>query len=267
MDLRLKGKTALVTGSSDGIGVAIAHTLAGEGATVIVHGRNAERADAVARDIRAAGGIAHVATGMLDSDASVAVVFEAAVAAAGAPDILVNNAGIYRALNWLDVDPAQWLDIYNANVVSIVRLVRLAVPAMRERGWGRVIQIASVAASVAPPGLSDYAASKAALVSLSVSLAKALANTGITVNTVSPGPVVTPNWNVWALDEARRRGWGTDLDAIKQRMLQEMFVNPSGRLGVPEDIAAAVAYLASPLAGYVNGSNLRVDGGSNPTVN
>jgi 3-oxoacyl-[acyl-carrier protein] reductase len=141
MDLNLRGKRALVTGSSAGIGAEIARVLAQEGASVVIHGRNAERANKFAAEIRAAGGAAAVALGELTDDAQAERVAHEAEAAFGGVDILVNNAGSYPITAWWDTPPDVWLETYNTDVVAGVRLVKLLVPGMIERGWGRVIQI------------------------------------------------------------------------------------------------------------------------------
>jgi 3-oxoacyl-[acyl-carrier protein] reductase len=137
---------------------------------------------------------------------------------------------------------------------------------MRASGWGRVIQIGTGEAVNPFPFMPDYAASKAALVNLTVSLAKHLDRTGITVNTVSPGIVVTPGVEAFYRAEAARRGWGEDWTGIEARILSEILANPTGRLGRPEEVASLVAFVASPLAGYINGANLRIDGGSTAVI-
>jgi 3-oxoacyl-[acyl-carrier protein] reductase len=265
VDLQLDGKRALVTGSSTGIGAAIACRLAAEGATVLIHGRRAEAVDKLVDQIAAAGG---QATGVLGDLATETGVRQVVAAGLGSGvDILVNNAGGYANSTWDLATPEDWLGRYDSNVVAAVRLIRALTPGMRERGWGRIVQIASGEATAPFATMPDYAATKAALVNLSVSLAKHLARTGITVNTVSPGIVVTDGVERFYRQVAAERGWGDDWATIEAGVLREVLDNPAGRLGRPEDVADPVAYLASPLAGYVNGANLRVDGGSTPSVN
>jgi 3-oxoacyl-[acyl-carrier protein] reductase len=268
MDLQLKGKRAVVTGSSSGIGEAIAKLLAKEGATVIVHGRRKAEAERVAAEIASAGGKAVVALGDLASDAGADAVAKTVNSAVGGADILVNNAGAFPQGPWLESTAAEWSDLYNQNVGSMVRLITRLVPGMKQRGWGRVIALASGVAVMPFPAMASYSATKAANINLAVSLAKDLAGTGITSNAVSPGMIVTPGVVDMLKGMAPQLGIpADDLPALESFAVKNMVPNPSARLGRVEDIAAAVAFLASPLAGYINGTNLRVDGGTVPTVN
>ncbi len=268
MDLQLVGKRAVVSGSSSGIGEAIAKFLAAEGASVVVHGRREAEAKRVATEIGAAGGRAVVALGDLSTDAGADAVAKATIDALGGADILVNNAGAFPQGAWLDSDAAEWTDLYNQNVGSMVRLITRLVPGMKQRRWGRVISIASGVATMPFGDMANYSATKAANVNLALSLAKALAGTGITSNAVSPGMVMTPGVEEMLRGMAPQIGLpADDLAALEQFAVKNMVPNPSARLGRVEDIAAAVTFLSSPLAGYINGANLRVDGGTVPTVN
>jgi NAD(P)-dependent dehydrogenase (short-subunit alcohol dehydrogenase family) len=268
MDLQLSSKRAVVTGSSSGIGEAIAKMLAAEGASVVVHGRRESEALRVAAEIRAAGGQAVVALGDLGTDAGADAVARAAQDTFDGADILVNNAGAFPQRPWLESSADEWNDLYNQNVGSMVRLITRLVPSMKRRGWGRVISIASGVATTPFADMGSYSATKAANINLAVSLAKALAGTGITSNAVSPGMILTPGVEEMLRGMAPKVGLpADDLAALEQFAVKNLVPNPSGRIGRVEDIAAAVAFLASPLAGYINGANIRVDGGTVGTVN
>jgi len=268
MDLQLKGRRALVTGSSSGIGEAIARMLAQEGGVVAVHGRNRERAEQVAADIHAAG----VAIGDLSTDEGAAAVHAQARAALGGNiEILINNAGGSSTGNSsrppIDITPEQWISNYHANALSSVRMCRHAVPDMVAAGWGRVIQVSS-AVAVQPNNLgSDYSGAKAALNNFTVSLAGSLKGVGVTVNTVSPGIIMVDGMIRWG---RQRYGDSTlSIEEITRRMAADRIFDlpPVGRLGTPQDLAVVVCMLASPLSGYVTGANYRVDGGQIRSVN
>jgi len=270
MDMQLNGKVALVTGSSSGIGIGIAHTLAAEGVSVVVHGRDAARTQATADAIVANGGSARIAVGDLQTDAGADKVAAEALAAFGQVDILVNNAGgrgAGKPLTFFDITPDMWNDTYNANVTSAVRMIHRLAPAMRERGWGRVIQLASLAGQTSSGGVMEYGASKAAVVNLSLGLSKVLANTGVTVNTISPGMILTGALEGWLDAVAAQRGLGTDRDKAARWVLDNSLKQTVDRLGNPEDIGFAVTFLCSPRGNFVNGANIRVCGGASPSIN
>jgi len=267
MDLRLTGKRAIVTGSSSGIGEGIAKTLAREGAAIVVQGRNEQATRRVQHEIEAAGGKAIVAIGDLSTDDGAKRVAEKALTEFGAIDVLVNNAGTFQVRGWADTTAQQWLELFNQNVISMVRMIRLLVPQMRQSGWGRIIQIASVVGTQPLAALPDYNVTKTAAINMTVSLAKELAYTGVTVNTVSPGPIMTPGWVEWARGFAKTRGWGDDMAEIEKRAVQEVIPNAVGRVGRVDDVGTLVAFVASPLADFINGANLRVDGGVVQSVN
>lgn len=260
MDLKLKGKRALVTGSSSGLGEAIVSFLATEGASVIVHGRNEKRSAAIAESIRETGGSAEYVIGDLSTDEGADTVAEAALAG-GQIDILVNNMGIYNPQPWMNATVHNWKDTYNNNVLSYVRMIHRLVPQMKGLGWGRIIQIGSSVAIQPMSVQPDYSASTAARHNLTVSLARELKGTGITSNTVSPGAMLVETTKNMLLGMAEKFGWGQDWADIEKNAVAQLASNDIGRLGRPEEIASAVAYLASPLADYISGTVVRVDGG------
>lgn len=268
MDLELTGKRALITGSSAGIGVAIAELLAAEGVAVIIHGRDAARIDQVATRIAAAGGRVAAAPGDLSTDEGATQVGETALAAFGGIDILVNNAGgaaEHGDQNWFASQPAAWAETYQRNVLAGVRLIHLLTPGMRERGWGRIINIATAAGITPTAGLADYGPSKAAMLNMSLGLSKALRHSGVTSNAVSPGMIRTEGLMEFLAAVALERGWGNDIARAEQHIVK-MTGQTVTRIGEVRDIALAVAMLASPKSDFINGTNLHVDGGISPSL-
>jgi 3-oxoacyl-[acyl-carrier protein] reductase len=280
MDLKLTGKRALVTGSSSGIGAGIAKVLAEEGAVVVVHGRSAKRCEQVVAELVVAGGSGSFVTGDLATEAGCAAVGDAVMAQHGGIDILVNNAGGRACAHregeeganqnpaWLETPWADWLWTFEQNVGSAVRLIQRLLPGMKERHWGRIINIASAAATQTEPDLAEYQPVKAAIVNMSASLAKTLSHSGITVNTVSPGAIVTPAVVKTFTGIALQMGWNADdWDEIERRFTTELIPISASHFGRPDDIARMVALLASPLSNYMTGANYRVDGGQIRSVN
>ncbi|WP_438306920.1 SDR family NAD(P)-dependent oxidoreductase (plasmid) [Streptomyces sp. HUAS TT11] len=237
----MSGRTALVTGATAGIGRAVAVRLAQEGADVIVHGRDAERGTEVVAEIEAAGGSARFLKADLGSTEDVLRLAEEA----GEVDVLVNNAGIYKFQSTAEMTP-ELFDLHmNLNTKAPYLLVRNLVPGMVGRGGGAVVNIGTVAASVATSYTGIYAASKAAIEQLTRVWGAEYAAQGVRINTVSPGPVRTPGT---AADTAT-------LNAIAAGM------SAMGRVGEPEEIAEAVVFLASDRASYITGATLEVTGG------
>jgi NAD(P)-dependent dehydrogenase (short-subunit alcohol dehydrogenase family) len=185
-------------------------------------------------------------------------------------DILVNNAGgpadPALGLGMFDLSPEQWLATYSRNVLSALQLSRYFAPKMQVRGWGRIIQITSGLAYNPRGILGDYAASKAALNNFTFNLSRSLANSGVTVNGVSPGMTVTPMLEKWLASMAAAHGLGHDAAKGEEWVLKNDVRLTVARLGRPDDIAHAVVFIASPLANYINGTTLRVDGGGSPSV-
>ncbi len=261
MDLGLEGRVALVTGSYRGTGAGIARVLAAEGARVWVHGFEEAPAEAVVAAIRGAGGDARAVAGDMRTDAGANAIAEDV----GAVDLLVNNYGVAEGGSWRS-EPADWIDQYEKNVLSGVRLVQRLVPGMRERGFGRVIFVGTVGTVRPKSRMPHYYAAKSTLPALTLSLAKELAGSGITVNLVSPGILATDEVLERFADRARERGLSTDRASVEQVILEEFMPNPTGRVGGPEDVGALVAFLCSERAAYVNAANVPIDGGAADAV-
>jgi 3-oxoacyl-[acyl-carrier protein] reductase len=268
MDLELKGRRVLVTGSSSGIGEAIARMLADEGAAVVVHGRNRERAEKIAAEINAAG----VAIGELSTDALAASVHaEACAALGGNIEILINNAGGSATGN-TSKPPAEtstddFIANYHANALAAVRLCQLCVPDMTAAKFGRIINVSS-AVAVQPNNMgADYSGAKSALNNFTVSLAGSLTGLGITVNTLSPGIIMVDG----LLRFGRQKFGNPDMtfEEVSDRFAAEKVFDmpPIGRLGMPRDLAVVACMLASPLSGFITGANYRVDGGQVRSLN
>ena len=239
----LKGKTALITGASGGIGGAIAKSLHGQGAKVVLSGTRAEALEAVRAEL---GEGAFIAPANLSDIASVeALTKSAEEAAGGSIDILVNNAGITKDNLFLRMKDDEWDQVIAVNLTAAFRLSRAVLRGMMKKRWGRIIQITSVVGATGNPGQGNYAAAKAGLVGMSKSLAAEVASRNITVNAVAPGFIQTAMTDV--LTDQQK-------ELISQRI-------PAGRMGLPGEIAAAVTYLASEEAAYVTGETIHINGG------
>ena len=266
MDLFLSGKRALVTGSNRGTGAVIAATLAREGARVAVHGNAPGEQDAIALEIEHAGGSAIAVTGDITTDAGAELIDAAVTDAFGGIDVLVNNFGQATGGGWDDPTTPGFLRAYEINTLSAVRMIAAFVPGMRERRFGRVIQIATIGTTRPGPRMPEYYAAKAALANLGVSLSKELAGTGVTVNTVSPGLIHTREMESYFRSLAERHGWGDSWPEIEEKGVHKLTGTRAGRMAKPEEVADLVAFLASECAGYMTGGNFRVDGGATETV-
>ena len=240
----LKDRTALVTGATGGIGAAIARALHGAGATVVLSGT---RENVLEERMRELGGErVHAVPANLSDPESVAALVPAAEQALGrGVDILVNNAGITRDTLAMRMKPEQWQQVLDVNLTAAFRLSQAVLKGMMKARWGRIVNITSVVALTGNPGQANYAAAKAGMIGMSKSLAREVAARGITVNCIAPGFIETPMTD--ALNEKQR-------EAILSQI-------PAGRLGSPEDVAAAALYLASDAAAYVTGQTLSVNGG------
>ncbi|SFN71583.1 3-oxoacyl-[acyl-carrier-protein] reductase [Roseovarius lutimaris] len=238
----LTGKSALVTGASGGIGAAIARVLHGAGATVGLSGTRVEPLEALAAEL---GERAHVLPCNLGDKDAVEALPKTAIAAMGSLDILVNNAGITRDQLFMRMSDEDWHDVIDVNLTAAMRLCRGAVRPMMKSRWGRIINIGSIVGTSGNPGQVNYAAAKAGLVGMTKSIAYEVASRGITANVVSPGFIATPMTD--KLSDEQKAAINTQI--------------PAARMGTPDEIAAAVLYLASAEAGYVTGTTLHVNGG------
>lgn len=264
MDLQLSGKRALVTGSSSGIGAAIARELADEGVSVVVHGRDRARAEAVAAEVAAKGVQSAVALGSVTTDSDADAIAQTALEAMGGIDILVNSAGgVVTSGNpdWMDVSSNDWLESFNLNVVSLIRFAKVLAPGMIERSWGRVINISSVGGKQLSGRLLEYGSAKGAADHVTSNLSRTLAPHGVTVNAIAPGTVLTPQAERWIMTVKEQNGWTGDFAECERRYTTEWVQQPVPRLGRAEEIAAAAAFLASPRSDFTTGAVIRVDGG------
>lgn len=262
MDLKLDGQTALVTGSTAGIGFAIAHRLATEGASVVVSGRAQEKVDAAVAKIKEEGGGS--VRGIV-ADVTTAEGAEALLAATGQVDILVNNLGIYESKAFADITDADWMRFFEVNVVSGARLAREVFPGMLERDRGRIIFVSSESALSIPKDMIHYAVTKTAQLTIARGLAELTKGTKVTVNSVLPGPTRADGI------ESFLRGQASDPDAPLAEIEAEFFAKSRAasllqRMIEPDEIASLVAYLASPLSSATNGAALRVEGGLVTTI-
>jgi len=258
MDLKLQGKLALVSGSTAGIGRAIAHALAAEGADVIVNGRTQSSVDDAVRQIAEATGNKGVRG--FAGDLGTAAAAEEVVRRHPGVAILVNNLGIFEPKPFEQIPDADWVRFFEVNVLSGVRLARLCLPAMRQADWGRILFISSESALQIPAEMIHYGMTKTAQLAVARGLAESLAGTGITVNSILPGP--TRSRGVGDFVEALAKGQGKSEAQVEKEFFTTM--RPSSlirRFATPEEVASLVTYVASPLASATTGAALRVDGG------
>jgi 3-oxoacyl-[acyl-carrier protein] reductase len=238
----LNGRTALVTGASGGIGGAVARRLHAAGATVMLAGTRQDALAALAAEL---GERAHVAVADLADPAAPDILLRAAEAAMSRVDIVVNNAGLTRDALALRLRDADWQTVLDVNLTAAFRLTRAALRGMVRRRQGRIVCVTSVVAVTGNPGQANYAAAKAAMIGMAKSIAAEVASRGVTVNCVAPG----------LIDTAMTASLGAE---PRERLLAAI---PMGRIGLPDDVAAAVHYLASGEAAYVTGHTLHVNGG------
>ncbi|MEX2645395.1 MAG: SDR family oxidoreductase [Gaiellaceae bacterium] len=250
MDLGLRGKTCIVTGSTGGIGLETARLLAAEGARVVTSGRSA--APGVGEELHVQADLARPGEP------------ERLIEEAGAVDVLVNNAGAAYQRDFLEVTDEQWQEMWDVNVMSAVRAIRAVVPGMRERGGGAIVNVSSTAGKRPSTGMPDYSVVKAALLSVSRLTADLYAKDGIRCNAVTPGPTATDAWlgeGGLADQQAARTG------KSREEVLAAVGAGrPLGRLAEPEEIAAVIVFLCSDRAGYVTGAAWSADGGTVPII-
>lgn len=258
MDLLLRGKTALVTGSTAGIGLACAQALAAEGARVIVNGRDGMHLERALATLQEAYPAAEV-RGII-ADVGTAAGCVQLQQAAPEVDILINNAGVFAQQDFFTTTDEDWRHFYEVNVIAGVRLARAYLPGMQHRGWGRVLFISSESARNIPPDMLNYGVTKTALLGLSRGLAKRMAGTGVTVNAILPGPTLTEGMAAMLADQVQASGKPLkDVAAhFVRRGRPSSIIQRAARV---EEVASLVAWVASPRASATTGAALRVDGG------
>ncbi|MHB8641806.1 MAG: SDR family NAD(P)-dependent oxidoreductase [Gaiellaceae bacterium] len=245
MDLGLSGKTCVVTGSTGGIGLETARLLVAEGARVVTCGRS---------DAPGIGEALHVRADLREADAPARV-----IAAAGDVDVLVNNVGSATSRSFDQVTDDEWEQAWQLNVMSYVRAIRAALPGMRARGGGAIVNVSSTAGKRPSTSMPDYSVTKAAVLSLSRLVADVYAKDGIRCNAVTPGPTATSAWT--------GDGGLADQQGNRDEVLAKVAAGrPLGRLAEPEEIAAVIAFLCSERASYVTGAAWSVDGGTVPII-
>ena len=253
MDLQLAGKTALVTGSYRGTGQIIADQLAKEGVNVLVHGLEPGQAEQACEAI----GTGTPVTGDITNEQGSEELVNAC--ASFQIDVLVNNYGTADRGSWQKSSSQDWIDSYQKNVLSVQRMVQAFLPGMQTRGWGRIINLGTVGSTRPNSRMPQYYSAKGALATLNVSLAKEVADSGVRVNLVSPGLILTPEVEAAYLEQGKRNGWGDTWDEVEPHVAKDI---PIKRIARREEVANLVVYLASPLADAIHGQNVRVDGGA-----
>ena len=258
MDLQLKDKIALVSGSTAGIGYAIAKSLAAEGAKVIVNGRTQERVDAAIKSIKADKGSDKV-TGVI-ADFSKLEEIDALIRQIPEVDILINNVAIFEPKEFGDIDDADWLKFYEVNVLSGIRLSRAYFDKMLKKNWGRIIFISSESALQIPAEMIHYGMTKSAQLAISRGLAELTKGTNVTVNAVLPGPTMSEG--VGGFIESLAKGQNKTIEQVEEDFFKTM--RPTSiiqRFLTTDEIANMVTYLSSPLAAATNGAAIRAEGG------
>jgi NAD(P)-dependent dehydrogenase (short-subunit alcohol dehydrogenase family) len=258
MDLQLKGKRALVTGSTAGIGYAIAEALAHEGASVIVNGRTKQRVDEAVEKLRASAPSADVHN--LAVDLGTADGTREATTRFADVDILINNLGIFEPKPFEQISDEDWLRFFEVNVLSGVRLSRHYLPRMKQKNWGRIIFVSSESALQIPAEMIHYGMTKTAQLAIARGMAETTTGTNVTVNAILPGPTASEGVTQFVEHLA------TSKQSTREQVEKDFFehMRPTSilkRFEKPEEIAALVAFVSSPLSAAINGAALRIDGG------
>ncbi len=263
MDLKLKGKSVLVTGASKGIGKAIAEAFANEGARVALTARSKSELESLADAIKNRGGEAIAIATDVTKESEVKRLVDQVVAQFGTIHVLVNNAGGVQDgfPKFEDLSDDDWFRTFDVNLFATVRVTRAVLPHMRKQKWGRIINMGSEVALQPDSDMPHYAASKSAILSLSKSLSRAYARDGILVNAISPGMIVTSAVEDMARETSQRLG--ITIPEVYSRFLSRRRpFQVLGRPGDPEEVAAVVVFLASEAASFMTGTNVRIDGGA-----
>ena len=258
VDMKLTNKVALVTGSTAGIGFAIAHSLAAEGAHVYLNGRTQERVDAAVAAVRSQA--ASIKVDGISADFSSSAGAEAVIAKLPTVDVLVNNVGIFEPKPFAEIPDADWYRFFEINVMSGVRLARHYLTGMLKKNWGRILFISSESAVQIPPEMVHYGMTKTAQVAVARGIAESLAGTGVTANSILAGP--TASEGVGGFVEAMAKRQNKSKKVIEQEFFER--VRPSSllkRFATVDEVAAMATYVASELSSATNGAALRVDGG------
>lgn len=262
MDLQLTGKTAFISGSTQGIGYAVARMLAGEGVAVTLHGRTAAKVAAAVETLQRE--VPGAAVDGAAADFAVPGDVERLCTELAEVDILINNAGLFDLQAFDEISADEWRRYFEVNTLSGVLLARRLMPGMLERRWGRIVFISSESGVNVPADMIHYGATKAAMMAVGNGLAKLTRSTGVTVNSVLGGPTYSDG--VAATVEGLAASTGQSVDAMKQAIIGANRTSLLERFIEPEEIAALVAFLASPRASATNGAAVRVDGGVLTTV-
>jgi NAD(P)-dependent dehydrogenase (short-subunit alcohol dehydrogenase family) len=258
MIIDLTGKTALVTGSTEGIGYAIARQLGESGATVVINGRSEAKTAETAK--RLAAELSSTSATGIAADVSTAEGCAALVARVPHVDILINNAGVFQPIDFFEATDEVWDRHWQVNVMSGVRLARAYLPGMRERDWGRVIFLASESGFNIPVDMIHYGVTKTADVAVARGLAKRMAGTGVTVNSVLPGPTLSEGVEAMLAEEQSKTGLPIE-EVAAAFVKQHRSTSIIQRAASVEEVANMVTYLASPFASATTGASVRVDGG------